>query len=31
MASAPSFWAKGFGVLVDCFGTPWIVNGELLI
>ncbi len=31
MAFAPSFWAKGFGMLIDRFGTPWIVNGELLI
>jgi PhnB protein len=31
MAFAPSFWAKGFGMLVDRFGIPWIVNGELLI
>jgi PhnB protein len=31
MAFAPSFWARGFGMLVDRFGTPWIVNGELLI
>lgn len=30
MAMQPSFWAKGFGMLVDKFGTPWIVNGELL-
>jgi len=30
MAMAPSFWAKTFGMLVDKFGTPWIVNGELL-
>jgi PhnB protein len=30
MAMAPSFWAKSFGMLVDKFGTPWIVNGELL-
>jgi PhnB protein len=21
-----TFWAKGFGMLVDQFGTPWIVN-----
>ena len=21
-----TFWAKGFGVLIDQFGTPWIVN-----
>jgi PhnB protein len=31
MAMAPSFWAKSFGMLVDKFGTPWIVNGELLL
>jgi PhnB protein len=31
MALAPSFWAKSFGMLVDKFGTPWIVNGELLL
>ncbi len=30
MAMAPSFWAKSFGMLVDKFGTTWIVNGELL-
>ena len=30
MAMQPSFWAKSFGMLVDKFGTPWIVNGELL-
>jgi PhnB protein len=30
MAMAPSFWARSFGMLVDKFGTPWIVNGELL-
>ena len=23
-----AFWAKRFGMLVDRFGTPWIVNGE---
>jgi PhnB protein len=28
MAMAPAFWAKRFGMLVDKFGTPWIVNGE---
>lgn len=22
-----TFWAEGFGMLVDRFGTPWIVNG----
>ena len=21
-----TFWAKGFGMLVDRFGTPWMVN-----
>ena len=31
MPFAPSFWAKSFGMLVDRFGTPWIVNAELLI
>jgi PhnB protein len=25
---APAFWAKRFGMLVDKFGTPWLVNGE---
>ena len=30
MAMAPSFWAKSFGMLIDKFGTPWIVNGEML-
>jgi PhnB protein len=23
-----TFWAKIWGMLVDRFGTPWIVNGE---
>jgi PhnB protein len=31
MPFAPSFWAKSFGMLVDRFGTPWIVNAEVLI
>ena len=30
MAMAPAFWAKTFGMLTDRFGTPWIVNGEML-
>ncbi len=30
MAMQPSFWAKSFGMLVDRFGTAWMVNGELL-
>jgi PhnB protein len=21
-----TFWAKGFGMVIDQFGTPWIVN-----
>src|SRR4029079_5552242 len=26
-----TFWAKGFGMLIDQFGTPWIVNaGEAI-
>ena len=28
MAMQEAFWAKRFGMLVDRFGTPWIVNGE---
>jgi len=23
-----TFWAKGFGMVVDRFGTPWMVNCE---
>lgn len=30
MAMQPAFWAKAWGMLVDRFGTPWIVNGELI-
>lgn len=30
MPMQPAFWAKTWGMLVDKFGTPWIVNGELL-
>jgi PhnB protein len=30
MPMQPAFWAKMWGRLVDRFGTPWIVNGELL-
>jgi len=26
MAFQPTFWAKGFGMCIDQFGTPWIVN-----
>ena len=28
MAMQAAFWAKRWGMLVDKFGTPWIVNGE---
>lgn len=30
MPLQPAFWAKQWGMLIDKFGTPWIVNGELL-
>ena len=30
MPMQPAFWAKRWGMLVDKFGTPWIVNGEPL-
>jgi PhnB protein len=30
MPLQPAFWAKTWGMLVDKFGTPWIVNGELI-
>jgi PhnB protein len=25
-----TFWAEAFGMVVDRFGTPWIVNGALV-
>jgi PhnB protein len=28
MALEKTFWADRFGVLVDRFGTPWIINCE---
>lgn len=28
MPMESAFWAKTFGMLVDRFGTPWIINGE---
>lgn len=28
MPLQPTFWARTWGMLVDRFGTPWIVNGE---
>jgi len=27
MPFGPTFWAKGFGMCVDKFGTPWMVSG----
>jgi PhnB protein len=30
MPMQPAFWARSWGMLVDRFGTPWIVNGELI-
>jgi PhnB protein len=24
-----TFWAEAFGILVDRFGTPWMVNGAM--
>lgn len=29
MPLQPMFWAKIFGMLVDRYGTPWTINGEL--
>ncbi len=26
MPYQPTFWAEGFGMVIDRFGTPWIVN-----
>ena len=28
MPMAPAFWAKTFGMLTDCHGISWAVNGE---
>lgn len=28
MAFQATFWAKGFGMLIDQFDTPWIVNTD---
>jgi PhnB protein len=25
-----TFWAEGFGALTDRFGTPWMVNGQMI-
>jgi len=24
-----TFWAEGFGMLTDRFGTPWMINGQM--
>ena len=29
MPMQKTFWAEGFGMLVDRFGTPWMVNGGM--
>lgn len=29
MPMQESFWAETFGMLVDRYGTPWIINGAL--
>jgi PhnB protein len=31
MPFGPTFWAKGFGMVTDKFGCPWIVNGEMVV
>jgi PhnB protein len=28
MPFGKTFWAEGFGMLVDRFGTPWMVSGQ---
>ncbi|MHB8475833.1 MAG: VOC family protein [Steroidobacteraceae bacterium] len=30
MPFGPTFWAKGFGMVTDKFGCPWLVNGEMI-
>lgn len=30
MPFGPTFWAKGFGMVTDKFGCPWIINGEMI-
>jgi PhnB protein len=30
MPMQPAFWAKAWGMCIDRFGTPWVVNGELI-
>jgi len=28
MPMAETFWAERFGMLIDRFGTPWLINGK---
>ena len=28
MPLQPTFWARRFGMLIDQFGTPWMINCE---
>ena len=30
MPWSPTFWAEAFGMAVDQYGTPWIVNGKAI-
>lgn len=30
MPMQTAFWAKAWGMLTDKFGTPWMINGELI-
>ena len=30
MAFGKAFWAEAFGMVVDRFGTPWMVNGGMI-
>lgn len=30
MPMSKTFWAEAFGMLVDRFGTPWVVNGAMI-
>jgi PhnB protein len=31
MPLGPMFWARSAGMLTDKFGTPWAINGEVII
>ena len=31
MPFQPTFWAKGFGMLIDQFDSPWIVNSDQML